>query len=127
MSRNEEVEKFGDPRPAIPANIPRLGTSGVFEGDFSAAEDFLVQGRFKGTLRVPEANLYVDRNARIEAAVSAKDVYIYGTLIGPIQASGRVFLAAESDVKGDISAARLSVENGARFRGGVLTGQAKAG
>ncbi|MBN1938287.1 MAG: polymer-forming cytoskeletal protein [Candidatus Aminicenantes bacterium] len=127
MSRNDLPEKNGDPRPAIPANLPRVGTTGVFEGDFSAAEDFCVQGRFKGTLRIPEANLYVDRNARVEAAVTARDVYIYGTLVGPIQASGRVFLAAESDVKGDISAARLSVENGARFRGGVLTGQSKSG
>jgi len=125
MSRTDELEKNGDSRPALPSNLPRLGTTGVFEGDFSAAEDFLVQGRFKGSLRLPEANLYIDRNARVEAAVMAKDVYIYGTLIGPVQASGRVFLAAESDVKGDITAARLSVENGARFRGGVLTGQAK--
>jgi len=126
MSRLEDTEKSGESRPPIPSNIPRLGTTGVFEGDFTANEDFLVQGRFSGTIRLPEANLFIDRNARIEAAVTAKDVYVYGILIGPIQASGRVFLAAESDVKGDISAARLSVENGARFRGGVLTGQAKS-
>ncbi len=125
MSRNDDIEKSAESRPAIPAHVPRLGPSGVFEGDFSAAEDFVVQGRFKGSLRIPEADLFIDQKAVVEAAVTAKDVFIYGTLIGPIQASGRVFLAAESDVKGDISAARLSVENGARFRGGVLTGQAR--
>ena len=125
MGRTEELEKSGEPRPAIPSGLPRLGTTGVIEGDFSATEDFLIQGRFAGSIKLAESNLSIDRNARVEASVAARDVYVYGILVGPIQASGRVFLAAEADVKGDITAARLSVENGARFRGGVLTGSAK--
>jgi len=38
MSRTDELEKNGDSRPALPSNLPRLGTTGVFEGDFSALE-----------------------------------------------------------------------------------------
>ena len=44
---------------------------------------------------------------------------IYGTLIGPVQATECVFLSAESEMKGDIAAARLFVQDGARFRGSV--------
>lgn len=127
MGRTEEFEKPEERPPAIPSAIPRLGPSVVLEGDFSAAEDIHIQGCLKGAIRLQNASLYIDRKARVEASVSAKDVYVYGTLIGPIQATGRVFLSSEADMKGDISAARLSVENGARFRGGVLTGQNKEG
>jgi cytoskeletal protein CcmA (bactofilin family) len=73
-----------------------------------------------------EASLFIDRKAQVEATVAARDVYVYGTVIGTIQATGRVFLSAEADMKGDISAARLSVEDGARFRGGVVTGKSGA-
>jgi cytoskeletal protein CcmA (bactofilin family) len=123
MARIEELGKPDESRPAIPSALPRLGPSCAVEGDFTAAEDIVIQGRFKGTLRLKDASLYIDRQARVEASVSAKDVFIYGTLIGPVQASGRVFLAAEADMKGDICAARLSVADGARFRGGVVTGK----
>ncbi|MHB8054098.1 MAG: bactofilin family protein [Candidatus Aminicenantales bacterium] len=122
----EEIEKSGDTHPDIPPSVPRLGSTVVFEGDFSSAEDIVIQGRVKGSLRLQNASLYIDRKALVEASVSAKDVFVYGTMIGPIQAGGRVFLAAEADMKGDINADRLSVECGARFRGGVMTGQGKA-
>jgi cytoskeletal protein CcmA (bactofilin family) len=123
MARIEEIGKTDESRPAIPSALPRLGTSSEVEGDFSAAEDLVIQGRFKGSVRLKDASLYIDRQARVEASVSARDVFIYGTLIGAVQATGRVFLAAEADMKGDICAARLSVADGARFRGGVLTGK----
>jgi cytoskeletal protein CcmA (bactofilin family) len=126
MGRMDGPKKSGDSAPAIPANLPRLSSTVVFEGDFSSTEDLLIQGQFKGSLRLQNANLYIDRKARVEATVSAGNVYVYGTLIGPIQATGCVFLSAEADMKGDIAAARLFVEDGARFRGGVQTIQTKS-
>jgi len=123
MGRTDELGKADESRPAIPSSAARLGPSFIGEGEFSASEDVVIQGTFKGSLQLKNASLYIDRKAQVEASLSAKDVYVYGTIVGPIRASGRVFLAAESDVKGDISAARLSVEDGARFRGGVVTGK----
>jgi cytoskeletal protein CcmA (bactofilin family) len=122
----EESENSGETRSGIPSSVPRLGSTVVFEGDFSSAEDIVIQARMKGSLHLQNASLYIDRKALVEASVLAKDVFIYGTMISPVQAGGRVFLAAEADMQGDITADRLSVENGARFRGGVMTGQGKA-
>jgi cytoskeletal protein CcmA (bactofilin family) len=123
----EELEKCTDSHPGIPANVARLGATVVFEGDFSSAEDIAIQGKVKGSLRLQNASLYIDRNALVEASVSAKDVFVYGTMVGPVEAAGRVLLAAEANMKGDITADRLSVENGARYRGGVKTGQGRPG
>jgi len=121
MGRTDEAKKSGDSPPVIPADLPRLSSAVVFEGDLTSTEDILIQGQFKGSLRLQNANLYVDRKARVEATVSAANVYIYGTLIGPVQAAECVFLSAEAEMKGDIAAARLFVQDGARFRGSVQT------
>jgi cytoskeletal protein CcmA (bactofilin family) len=123
MARTEDTSRADESRPAIPSSAARLGPSFIVDGVFSASEDVVIQGTFKGSLELKNASLYIDRKAQVEASVSAKDVYVYGTIAGPIRASGRVFLSTEADVKGDISAARLSVEDGARFRGGVVTGK----
>jgi cytoskeletal protein CcmA (bactofilin family) len=46
-------------------------------------------------------------------------VVLLGTLNGDIQASGRVELRAGANLKGDIRAARLSIEENAVFSGKV--------
>jgi len=122
----EELEKSVDSHPGIPASVARLGSTVVFEGDFSSAEDIAIQGKVKGSLRLQNASLYIDRKALVEASVSAKDVFVYGTMVGPVQAAGRVLLAAEADMKGDIIADRLAMENGARYKGGIKTGQGRS-
>ena len=121
MGRTDESRKSGNFVPVIPADIPRLSSGVVFEGDLTSAEDILIQGQFKGSLHLQNASVYIDRKARVEATVSAGNVYIFGTLIGPVQAAECVFLSAEAEMKGDIAAARLFVQDGARFRGGVQT------
>jgi len=121
MIRTDEAKKTGNSAPAIPADLPRLSAAVVFEGDLTSTEDVLIQGQFKGTINLPKASLYVDRKARVEANVTAGNVILYGTLIGQVQATECVFLSAESEMKGDIAAARLFVQDGARFRGSVQT------
>jgi len=98
MSRADESRTAA---PVIPPDIPRLSPGVVFEGELASSEDILIQGEFKGTLRLlPQASVYIDRGARVEASVAAGNVYVFGTLIGP---------------------ARLFVQEGARFRGSVQT------
>lgn len=122
MSRADEPRTPGTAAPVIPPDIPRLSPGVVFEGELASSEDILIQGEFKGTLRLlPQASVYIDRGARVEASVTAGNVYVFGALIGPAQASACVFLSAEAEMKGDISAARLFVQEGARFRGSVQT------
>ena len=53
------------------------------------------------------------------ANVSAKDVILLGQLSGNVTATGKVELRDGCDLVGDISAARLSIEESAVFRGKV--------
>ncbi|MCU0253878.1 MAG: polymer-forming cytoskeletal protein, partial [Acidobacteria bacterium] len=55
----------------------------------------------------------------ILATLEAKSIRVEGNVQGDVQASERVELAAGSSVVGDVTAPRVSIADGARFKGSV--------
>ncbi|MBM3294409.1 MAG: polymer-forming cytoskeletal protein [Candidatus Aminicenantes bacterium] len=119
MPRPDEIPHPPETAPSIPSGAARLGPSCSTSGELQAKEDVVIQGGFKGRILLPANSLYIDKTAEIEADVTAVQVVVFGKVTGNIQAAGRVFLAAESRMKGDLSAARVSIQDGARFQGHI--------
>jgi cytoskeletal protein CcmA (bactofilin family) len=61
----------------------------------------------------------VGKSGQVTAAITARDVVAMGRLWGKVTASGRVDIRSESIVSCDISAARMSMEDGAIFNGSI--------
>lgn len=101
---------------SAPASI---GKSVQIRGEVKGSEDLLVDGVVEGTITLTESRLTIGPHARVQANVSARDVVVIGNLNGDIQATGRVELRAGANLKGDIHAARLSIEENAMFSGKV--------
>ncbi len=95
-----------------------IGKSVVVRGELSGSEDLYIDGDVEGTVTLPESRLTIGPNARVQADLSVRDVVIFGHLTGNVQATGRVELRQSAQVKGDILAGRLSIEESA-----VLTGK----
>jgi cytoskeletal protein CcmA (bactofilin family) len=51
--------------------------------------------------------------------VTAREVVVMGKVRGNVTASDRVDIRAEGALSGDVSAARISIEDGAFFKGGI--------
>jgi cytoskeletal protein CcmA (bactofilin family) len=113
----------GKIEPAGPG-IAFLGPNIVFDGNLTGNEDFLIEGKVKGKITL-ESDLRIGLNARVEAAVHARNVTIEGTLIGDVSADNRVELINGSNVEGNIKAPKIVVSEGARFRGTVDMGNEK--
>ena len=96
-----------------------IGKSVQIYGEVKGSEDLVVDGTIEGTITLSESRLTIGPNAHVQANVSARDVVILGALTGDINATGRVELRAGSNLKGDIHAARLSIEENAIFSGKV--------
>jgi cytoskeletal protein CcmA (bactofilin family) len=96
-----------------------IGKSVQIFGEVKGSEDLVVDGTIEGTITLSESRLTIGPNAHVQANVAARDVVILGALIGDIHASGRVELRAGSNLKGDIHAGRLSIEENAIFSGKV--------
>jgi len=100
-----------------------LGVGIVVEGTISGKEDLFVEATVKGKINL-ESDLRVGPNAKIEAAVHARNVLVEGTLVGDISADARVELAPSAKVDGNIKAPKIVVAEGAMFRGAVDMGSA---
>jgi cytoskeletal protein CcmA (bactofilin family) len=87
-----------------------------FEGDLSFDDSLLIKGNFKGAIKA-HGDLYVDRDAYVEARVEANIVSLKGKVKGDVYAHTRVELFASAMVDGDITAPDVIMESGCRFNG----------
>ena len=100
-------------------HIAVIGRNMVIIGKVQSSEDLYVDGEVRGTLELENCRLTIGPNAHVAANVSAKDVILLGQLSGNVSATGRVELRDGCDLVGDISAARLVIQESAVFRGKV--------
>lgn len=105
--------------PVTEGTAASIGKSVQIYGELKGSEDLLVDGTIEGTITLSGSRLTIGPNAHVQANVSARDVVVLGTLTGDITASGRVELRAGANLKGDIHAARLSIEENAVLSGKV--------
>ena len=124
MPKSEAAQPIEPAPRALPINAARLGPGHHFQGDLTGSEDLVIQGSFKGKIFLLERKLTIDLNAEVEGDIEAGDVFVAGSLAGDVRATGRVVLEASADVKGDIVAARISIQDGARFKGAIQMSKA---
>jgi cytoskeletal protein CcmA (bactofilin family) len=96
-----------------------IGTSIVIKGELSCGEDLYIDGQVEGTSDPKGNRLTIAPRGRVKADVNASAVVVQGKLEGSIQASDRVDLKQSAIVKGDIATQRISIDDGAYFKGRV--------
>ena len=103
-----------------------LGKSITVRGEIIGSEDLTIDGVVSGTITLTESRLTVGTNADVKADLKVHDAVILGRCEGSTTATGRVELRKGSSLVGDLTAARLSIEEGAMYQGKVaLTGNAQ--
>lgn len=101
------------------SGLAQIGKSVVVKGELSGSEDLYVDGQVEGSIALKGNSLTVGPNGQVKASVDAKGVVVQGKLDGNIQASDWVDLRKSAIVTGDISAQRISIEEGAYLKGKV--------
>ena len=96
-----------------------IGKSVTIRGELSGTEDLFLDGIFEGSVNLPESRLTVGPNAQIAAELHVRDLIVFGSVDGNVFASGRIELRQNAVLNGDLTAARLSIEESATIRGRV--------
>ena len=96
-----------------------IGQSVVIKGELSCGEDLYIDGQVEGTIDPKGNRLTIGPNGRVKANVTARVVVVQGKLEGNIQASDRVDLKQSAVVMGDIATQRISIDEGAYFKGSL--------
>ena len=97
----------------------RLGQGLEYQGDVQGRGDLIIEGRLRGQVRLPESDVFIAEAARVEAEILARNIIVRGEVIGNVTASGRAVIETTGRLEGDLAAALISVEDGARFKGSV--------
>ncbi len=99
--------------------MTRIGKSVVIKGELLCSEDLYIDGQVEGTIDPKGNRLIIGPNGRVKANINACTVIVQGKLEGTIHASDRVDLKQSAIVVGDITAQRISIEEGAHIEGSV--------
>ena len=107
-----------------PIEQATIGRTLVIKGELSGAEALYIDGRIEGKITLPDNRVTIGRNGVVQATISAREVVVMGKVSGNIECSDRVDIRSEGSVTGEVSTARISVEDGAVLKGGI---QVKSG
>lgn len=104
-------------RTATPTAV--IGPKIRFKGELVGEEDLLIQGQIDGTVDLRGNNLTIGNQGVIKANVLAKTIVVEGTVEGDIFGQERISIRSSSNVKGNLVAERVTLEDGAKFRGSI--------
>ena len=95
-----------------------IGQGLTIEGEITSDEEVVVGGTVRGRLSV-DGPVTIDAGAVVEADIGASTLAIGGSVTGNVTAAERVDLLGGARLVGDVKAARLTIADGASFKGNV--------
>lgn len=100
-------------------SFARLGSSLQIKGEITGSEDLQIDGIVEGPIFLDGHTLTVGSTAQLNSEIHAGEVVVYGKAVGNVDARGRVEITKDGSIVGDISCARISIEDGAHFKGRI--------
>ncbi|MDX1432995.1 MAG: polymer-forming cytoskeletal protein [Gammaproteobacteria bacterium] len=116
VMKNPETSRIPAPRNREPATI---GPTIRINGDLSGDEDVIVQGSVEGTVTLRENVLQVGKDGKINATVNARVITVEGRVEGDLHGGEQVVVQRSGVVRGNITAPRVTLEDGCKFKGSI--------
>jgi len=91
----------------------------VIKGEVTGSESLYIDGRVEGSINLSGNRVTIGRNGVVAANISAREIVVLGKVRGNLTASDRVDIRSDGSLTGDVVAARISIEDGAFFKGGI--------
>src|SRR5690349_16851622 len=118
------AEPVAAPRPvstttSTTADQATIGKSLVIKGEVTGSESLYIDGRVEGSINLSGNRVTVGRNGVVSANINAREIVVLGKVRGNLTASDRVDIRSDGSLTGDVVAARISIEDGAFFKGGI--------
>jgi cytoskeletal protein CcmA (bactofilin family) len=96
-----------------------IGKSLVIKGEVTGSESLYIDGRVEGSINLAGNRVTVGRNGVVAANINAREIVVLGKVRGNLTATDRVDIRNEGSLTGDVVAQRISIEDGAFFKGGI--------
>jgi cytoskeletal protein CcmA (bactofilin family) len=96
-----------------------IGPSITIKGEVTGEEDLLIHGKVEGTINLNGNQVSVGESGQVSADIQAKVVIIDGKVTGDITGIEKVIISKSGNVHGNIVAPRVTLEDGAIFKGSI--------
>ena len=96
-----------------------IGPSINIKGEVSGDEDLLVQGKVEGKINLNGKELTIGESGQVAADIQAQSIKIDGEVTGDITGKEKVIISKSGNVRGNIVAPRVTLEDGAIFKGSI--------
>jgi cytoskeletal protein CcmA (bactofilin family) len=113
VTRSQPVRSGG------PGDRAVIGRSITVKGDITGDEDLVIQGSVEGSVKLGEHHVTISAEGRIKADIHGRTITVQGQVEGDLFGEEQVILSPSCRVRGNITAPRVALEDGANFRGTI--------
>ena len=96
-----------------------IGKTIKVKGTISGNENLVIEGTVDGSVDLPQNDLTIGESGQVVANLDAKTVKVDGQVTGDISGSEKVVISKSGRVQGNIVAPRVTLEDGAKFKGSI--------
>ncbi len=116
---NQTTDTMANPEPLVKSNGNSknvLHKDVKIKGTLEFDQEFELDGFIDGEVK-SKSGLIIGKNATIKGLVQTQSVTLFGKVYGDIIVEDKCILKASSVLEGDVTSARISIEEGANFCG----------
>lgn len=116
-----QQDKFASSASAS-ASVGKAAVIGVgihIKGDIGGEENLVIEGKVDGTIRLDAHQVDVGQSGKVNADITAKVIKIAGEVRGDLTGMEKVVILRSGNVHGNIVAPRMTLEDGAIFKGSI--------
>jgi cytoskeletal protein CcmA (bactofilin family) len=126
--KNEPQSRPPEPTPKAPIQrqepppkeeVALIGPSITIKGEISGKENLEIRGKLEGTVTLKEHRVTVGQKGCVKADIHAKAIQIAGEVEGNLFGEDEVVLRQSGRLLGNITAARVTLEDGSQFKGSI--------
>jgi cytoskeletal protein CcmA (bactofilin family) len=126
MQTNKDTQQGASVFPGAPSSMGHassyLGPGMNLKGEITGNEDLKLDGKVEGMVSIGGFRLTVGPSAHLTGDIVAREAMISGEVKGDIRACDRIEITKSASIVGDLSTARIVIEEGAYFNGDVEIG-----
>ena len=89
------------------------------KGEITGNEDLHIDGTVEGLVHLEDRKLTIGASAKVTADIIAREVACIGNVKGNLRARDRIEIKKDGSVVGDLTTARIMIEDGAYFKGSI--------
>lgn len=105
--------------PASSGRAAVIGPGIYINGTISGDENLIIEGKVDGKIQLGEHQVDIGQSGCVNADITAKVIKIAGEVRGDLNGKEKVIILRSGNVHGNIVAPRMTLEDGAIFKGSI--------